>query len=101
MAADSRLSRIFRSFFMSESNPDQRQLHRLGRSIRQIRNELGLSVSDLASTSTLDPVTIEALEAGQLDPPYDLMLNIAGGLGVEISAIAIRTEQADGEEDDR
>lgn len=86
---------------MGETNPDQRELQRLGRSIRQIRNEKGLSVADLAQATNVDEATIEALEAGRLDPPYDLMLDVASGLGIEMSALIIQTEQADGGGDDR
>jgi DNA-binding XRE family transcriptional regulator len=91
----------FTIFSMGETNPDQRELQRLGRSIRQIRNEKGLSVADLAQATNVDEATIEALEAGRLDPPYDLMLDVASGLGIEMSALIIQTEQADGGGDDR
>jgi hypothetical protein len=84
----------FPIFSMSKTNPDQQELARLGRSIRQIRNDNGLSVADLVAASTLDLTTLEAIEAGQLDPPYDLLLALAHGLGVDPAVIFVRAEQS-------
>ena len=79
---------------MSETDPDQQELQRLGRSIRQIRKEQGIGVADLAQATTVDQATIEALEAGHFDPPFDLMLDLAKSLGVGMAEIVTRTEQA-------
>jgi hypothetical protein len=44
-------------------------------------------------------VHVRALEAGQLDPTYELLLALADGLDVRVSAFVIRAEAlvADGD----
>ena len=78
---------------MSEIKPGQHELCELGRTIRQIRTERSLSVQQLALATDVEEATIEALEAGHLDPPYDLLLAVAGGLSVSSATLITRAEQ--------
>ncbi len=63
------------------------ELIRFGQTIRQICKREGISVTDLAAGTGIDAQQINAIEAGQLDPPFDVMIALADGLGVRLSAL--------------
>lgn len=69
----------------------------LGKAIAQIRAERGLSVGELAAATGVEIARVQALEAGQLDPDYELQLALAEGLGVQPSALVIRAEELQAE----
>jgi|NGEPerStandDraft_8_1074529.scaffolds.fasta_scaffold123001_2 transcriptional regulator with XRE-family HTH domain len=54
-----------------------------------------MSADELADASGVIRERIGALEAGQLDPTYELLLEIADGLGTQPSALVILAEQLD------
>ena len=78
---------------MSESQPEQRDLLALGRAVSQVREEQGLSSRELAATTGIMQSRIQALEAGRMDPDYELLLALAEGLGVWPSAFIVRAEE--------
>jgi transcriptional regulator with XRE-family HTH domain len=57
-------------------------LRRLGRRLRQLREEQGLSIGELASLTALEPSTISAMEAGELDIPLTTLVALARALGM-------------------
>ncbi|HTD08799.1 MAG TPA: helix-turn-helix transcriptional regulator [Solirubrobacteraceae bacterium] len=75
------------------SRQDQQELVVLGRAIGQIRRELGVSAEELADAADIERTSLSALEAGQLNPTYELLLILAEGLGIRPSAFVIRAEQ--------
>jgi transcriptional regulator with XRE-family HTH domain len=77
---------------LSESRQKQPDLLVLGEAIGQIRAERGLSTVELATATGIEITRIQALEAGRLDPDYELLLTLAEGLGVRPSALVIRAE---------
>jgi transcriptional regulator with XRE-family HTH domain len=56
-------------------------LRRLGRRLRQLRTEKGLSIADLASLTALEPNDISTIEAGKLDIPLTTIVALARALG--------------------
>lgn len=78
---------------MSERRQSQRDLFFLGQAIGQLREERGLSTEVLAAAAGIERTRIQALEAGALDPDYDLLLTLAEALGIRISAFVIRAEE--------
>lgn len=74
------------------SKPEQQDLLLLGRAIGETRRQRGMSVEQLAAASDIDPRRIQALEAGRVNPGYELLLALAEGLGVRPSAFVIRAE---------
>ena len=58
-----------------------------------MREQRGMSVDELANASGVLRERIGAVEAGQLDPTYELLLKIADGLGIQPSALVTLTEQ--------
>lgn len=71
----------------------ERDLAVLGQATREIRDERGISSEDLATAAGIAHNQLRALEAGQLDPDYDLLLDLADGLGIRPSTLVIRWEE--------
>lgn len=63
------------------------ELLRLGETFRQVREQQRLSVAELAARTGIDVEHISALEAGRLDPTFDVLLALADGIGVRASAL--------------
>jgi transcriptional regulator with XRE-family HTH domain len=47
----------------------------------------GVSVAELAARTDISERRICSLEAGRLDPTYDVMIALADGIGVRVSAL--------------
>jgi transcriptional regulator with XRE-family HTH domain len=58
------------------------ELIALGRAVRQIREQRDMSMSELAGAVGVQQRCVEELEAGQFDPPFDVLVALAKGLGV-------------------
>jgi transcriptional regulator with XRE-family HTH domain len=71
---------------------EQEQLLALGRAVREIRGERGMGVAQLAAAAGVDLRHIAALEAGRLNPAYELLLALAEALGVPASELVVRAE---------
>ena len=78
---------------MSDDQHRRRTLLVLGQAVRQVREEQGWKTDELAVATGIAQAQIQALEAGRLDPDYDLLLALAEGLGVRPSALFIRAEE--------
>lgn len=76
----------------SQPAPQQDSLRCLGIAFQQVREEQGLAVSELAQASGIPQQQIRALEAGTLDPDYELLLTLADQLNLRPSAFVIRAE---------
>jgi transcriptional regulator with XRE-family HTH domain len=70
-----------------ESEQREQGLVILGQAIRWMRDQHGLSASELAAAAHVELQRVAALEAGRLDPTYDLLLALARALGVQPSAL--------------
>lgn len=68
---------------MSAAGPDPDPLTCMGRAVRELRVREGLTRERLAACAGCAAGSLSALEAGRLDPTYELLLDIAGCLGVE------------------
>jgi transcriptional regulator with XRE-family HTH domain len=64
----------------------------LGQAIREVREEQEVSAGELAGKAGIAERRLARLEAGKLDPDYDLMLNLADALSVEPSTFVLRAE---------
>jgi transcriptional regulator with XRE-family HTH domain len=65
----------------------------LGRAIREVREQHGLSAHDLAAASGVAPARVAALEDGQLDPDFELLLALAKSMGIRPTALFVRAEE--------
>jgi transcriptional regulator with XRE-family HTH domain len=74
------------------SQQGQQDLLVLGRAVAEIREERGVAAERLAAVTGVALARIQALESGHLDPSYELLLELAEGLGVRASAFVIRAE---------
>ncbi len=61
--------------------------------MREQRERCRLSPSALAAAAGVDEKRIRALERGQLDPEYELLLALADALEVPAGALVIRAEE--------
>lgn len=66
---------------------EQAELIRFGETFRQVREQEGVTIADLATKTGIDPEQINALEAGRLDPAFDVMCALADGIGVPLSSL--------------
>jgi two-component system OmpR family response regulator len=74
--------------YSREEHMDTRaELIRFGQTFRQVREREGVGIADLAVRTGVDAQQINALEAGQLDPAFDVMCALADGIGVRLSAL--------------
>jgi DNA-binding XRE family transcriptional regulator len=60
----------------------------LGRVIRQLREEQGVSRAGLADRSGVDETSLGQIEDGELDPPWATVEALAAGLGASLKTIA-------------
>jgi transcriptional regulator with XRE-family HTH domain len=65
----------------------------LGGAVREQRERCRLSQSALAAAAGVEEQQIRALERGQLDPEYELLLALADALEVRAGALVIRAEE--------
>jgi transcriptional regulator with XRE-family HTH domain len=77
---------------MSEIELEQ-ELLLLGAAVREIREQHGLSIGELSGAAGVDEARVEALEAGRLDPDFDLLIALAHGIGVRVYAFFLRAEE--------
>jgi transcriptional regulator with XRE-family HTH domain len=73
----------------------------LGRVIRRLREDRGLSQTDLADRSQVDLGTLSQVEDGAVDPPWATVKALARGLGVSVERIADSVVEQRGEQGDR
>lgn len=66
---------------------ERAELVRFGEKVRQVREQQGVAVADLAARTGIDVRRITRLEIGHLDPTFDVMIALADGMGVRVSAL--------------
>jgi transcriptional regulator with XRE-family HTH domain len=83
-------------FFLPESGHRDADLHVLGRAVRRMREQRGMSAEELARATGISRQRIAALERGALDPTYDLLLRLTEGLGIQPSTLVTLAERLKG-----
>lgn len=78
---------------MATGNDKDLNLALLGRAVKLMREQRSMSIDALAEASGVLRNRLDALEAGQLDPTYELLVKIAVGLGAQPSALVILAER--------
>lgn len=56
----------------------------IGKNVRKIRKEKGISILDLSKKTNLSKSTISDLETGKSSPTIDTLMKIADALGVDV-----------------
>jgi len=69
-----------------------RALVALGQVVCRLRKRRGMSSEQLAGIIGVERQEIDALEAGRLDPCYDVLVVLADALGVRASTLIIDAE---------
>lgn len=75
------------------SESERHDLRALGRAIRAIREQHGVSAGELAARCHTTLERVHELEAGEHDPTYDLLTRIADALGTSLTVIVTRSEK--------
>jgi transcriptional regulator with XRE-family HTH domain len=73
----------------------EKALIALGRSIRDVRDERSMEPDELAAAAGIERERLDAIEAGQSDAPYDVLLALARGLGIEPAVLVSRAGSKD------
>jgi len=66
---------------------DRPTLAALGRRVRQLREGQGIGIDGLADRAEIEPRELRALEAGVLDPSYDVLIALARGLDISTAML--------------
>jgi transcriptional regulator with XRE-family HTH domain len=82
----------------ANKQPDP-ELVALGRAIEQLRAQHAIAASELAATAGIAREHLDALEAGEVDPAYDLLLTLADGLGVPLEELVRIARELGGPEE--
>lgn len=61
---------------------------RLGRAVKQIRVQRGLTQEQVSAASGLHPTYISDIERGARNPSWEAITRLAGGIGVSTADIA-------------
>jgi transcriptional regulator with XRE-family HTH domain len=64
----------------------------LGRAVRAIREERGISQVQLAEATGLEQSWISHVERGARNPSWQNVVRLAEGLGVSVAALAARAD---------
>jgi transcriptional regulator with XRE-family HTH domain len=75
---------------MPQLSPDHRAL---GRAVRAIRQERGLSQVQLAEATGFMQSWISNVEHGRRNPSWSNVIRLAEGLGVNVSELAARAQE--------
>jgi putative transcriptional regulator len=62
-------------------------LKKLGERIREIRKDKGISQVQLAHAINKDQQSIQRLEAGNINPTFYYLIEIAQGLGISVEEL--------------
>ena len=84
---------------LSQADPNRRALTQLAGAVRRLREQRGMTRSELAAALGLEEARVGALEAGRLDPDYALLLALARALDVRLVELASQIEQLAREEE--
>ena len=63
-------------------------LAELGKRIKKLREDKGLSIVKLADKADIGHATVEKLESGKMNPSYIILLKLAEALEVDLNTIA-------------
>lgn len=67
----------------------------LGRALREIREERGLSQEDVAHRADLHPTWLSHLESGRNNPAWGTVRRVCRALDVSLAELAARAERLD------
>lgn len=77
---------------MQPSRPSQAAL---GRVVRELRNERGLTIEGLADAAEMHATYLSGIERGRNNPSWNRLADLAAALDVPMSHIVLRVEALD------
>jgi len=73
-------------------NPTTPSQADLGRAIRRLREQHGLSIEALAAAADMHPTYLSGIERGHSNPTWTKLRGLAKGLNITIAAIVMEAE---------
>jgi transcriptional regulator with XRE-family HTH domain len=73
-------------------SPERPTRAALGKVVRALRQERGLTIEALAARSDMHPTYVSGIERGRNNPSWDRLGSLAVALEVRLSEIALRAE---------
>jgi len=70
----------------------EQNLQKFGHLIRKQRREIGISQEELGYRSHLDRTYVSGLERGKRNPSLTVLVQVAAGLGITVSALLVGLE---------
>lgn len=64
--------------------------------VRRLRQQIDVTLGELAARSGISPATLSKIENGRLSPGYDTLMKLADGLGVDVAALFDAPSTAEG-----
>jgi DNA-binding XRE family transcriptional regulator len=84
--SDKRVHAIWELSLHASKQPDP-ELVALGQAIEQLREQHAIATGELAAAVGIAPERLAALEAGAVDPAYDMLLALADALDVRLEEL--------------
>ena len=75
---------------MSERPPSRAAL---GRAVRQLRLERGMTIEGLAGAANMHPTYLSGIERGRYNPSWDKLASLAAALDVALSELVREAEK--------
>ncbi|MQV97093.1 helix-turn-helix domain-containing protein [Sinorhizobium medicae] len=75
-----------------DAPPRPRSRRSIAETLRQLRQENGLTLNELARRCALAPSTLSKIENGQMSPTDDTILSLAEGLGADVAELFARRQ---------
>ncbi|PFG07513.1 XRE family transcriptional regulator [Bacillus sp. es.034] len=73
-------------------DPEKLARH-VGNTLRNIRNERGLNLQELADKTSVSSLTLGKIERGEANPSLTIIWKIANGLSIPISALLVEKQE--------
>lgn len=77
---------------LSWQDPEKLARH-IGKTLRNIRNERGLNLQELAAMTDVSTLTLGKIERGEANPSLTIIWKIANGLSIPISALLVEKQE--------
>ncbi|WP_282039333.1 helix-turn-helix domain-containing protein [Halomonas alimentaria] len=72
----------------------QRKAGAIGKNLKALRHDRGLTIAQIAAASGISAASISRIENGRLSPTYEVIVNLAAALEVEVNELFYYAERS-------
>ena len=83
----------FESVFSFQRDPVHNRII-MGDRIRELREQKGMDIMELAFKSNIQPNTLKRIEAGKFSADLDILSQIAQGMGMKIDFVETQNDES-------